>query len=151
MVWSCITPKGVGFIEKIDGTMTALKYINILENNYIPTLDIYELSHNDVVFMQDNDPKHKARITMQWLSENEIEVMDWPAQSADLNPIETFWKQLKDKLGQYEKPATGIDELWRRVKETWNAFPASSCLNHINSMPDRIQAVIKAKGGNTKY
>jgi hypothetical protein len=77
--------------------------------------------------------------------------MDWPAQSPDLNPIEHLWRHLKRKLAEHEIPRKGILELWDRVEVEWNKIPPEVCQNLIESMPRRIEAVIKAKGGYTKY
>ena len=44
-----------------------------------------------------------------------------------------------------------MHELWDRVSEEWNAIPPEVCQNLIKSMPRRIEAVLKAKGGHTKY
>ena len=64
----------------------------------------------------------------------------WPPQSADLNPIEHLWHHLKTRLGDYERPAVGIGELWERVQKEWEAIPASVYLVLILSMPRRVQA-----------
>ena len=48
-------------------------------------------------------------------------------------------------------PPRGILELWKRVEKEWNAIPAQICQNLIESMPKRIQAVIKTKRRYTKY
>ena len=53
--------------------------------------------------------------------------MQWPPQSADLNPIEHLWHHLKIRLGEYDTPASGIAELWERVQKEWNDIPASVC------------------------
>jgi len=77
--------------------------------------------------------------------------MKWPAQSADLNPIEHLWCHLKKRLGKYEFPSKGMEELWKRVEKEWDDIPASVCQGLIESLPRRISAVLKAKGGYTKY
>ncbi len=69
----------------------------------------------------------------------------------DLNPIEHLWVYLKRKLQEYSKPPKGVHELWERVEEEWNKIPPETCQNLIASMPRRLQAVIRAKGGHTKY
>ena len=105
------------------------------------------------MFQQDNDPKHSSNLATQWFQDNNIEVMVWPAQSPDLNPIENLWEELKKVLRKYPKPPKGVHELWDRVVEEWNKnkIPPKICQNLIESMPRRIEAVIKAKGGHTKY
>jgi len=77
--------------------------------------------------------------------------MAWPAQSPDINPIEHLWVDLKKALNKHPKPAKGVHELWERVVEEWNGIGPETCQNLIESMPRRIQAVIREKGGHTKY
>ena len=80
-----------------------------------------------------------------------MQVMTWPAQSPDLNPIEHLWIHLKRKLGEYEEPPRGINELWERIQVVWDGIPAEECQKLIESMPRKIEAVLRAKGGYTKY
>jgi hypothetical protein len=62
-----------------------------------------------------------------------------------------LWSHLKKKLGEYEMPPKGILELWDRVQKEWDQIEPAVCQNLIESMPRRVQAVLKAKGGYTKY
>ena len=78
-------------------------------------------------------------------------MLKWPAQSPHINCIENLWEYLKVKLGEYKHPPSGIIELWKRVEKEWEAIPLDMCQKLIASMPRRIEAVIKAKGGSTKY
>ncbi len=55
-----------------------------------------------------------------WLKDHGCEVMVWPPQSPDLNPIEHLWNHLKRKLGEYEEPPREIQELWERVQKEWD-------------------------------
>jgi hypothetical protein len=59
--------------------------------------------------------------------------------------------ELKNKLKKYPTPPKGVHELWGRVVEEWNKISPETCQNLIESMPRRMQAVIRAKGGHTKY
>ena len=77
--------------------------------------------------------------------------MVWPAQSPDLNPIEHLWGYLKRRLADHECSSKGIYELWERVQVDWEEIPVEECQKLIESMPRRVHAVIKAKGGYTKY
>ena len=77
--------------------------------------------------------------------------MKWPAQSPDLNPIEHLWHHINTRLRAYETPPNGVHELWERVEAEWEKIEPRVCQNLIESMPRRVAAVIKAKGGYTKY
>jgi transposase len=78
--------------------------------------------------------------------------MDWPPQSPDLNPIENMWRLLKLRLNEYEAPAKGMNDLFERSKEVWyDIIKKEECQKVIESMPERIQQCIKAKGYWTKY
>ena len=137
---------------KIDGGLDAALYCHILEEDLLGTLDYYEINKNHVYLLHDNDPKHRSKMTQEWLKSNEVKVIDWPAYSPDLNPIENMWHFVKCELAKYDEPPKGMLELWERVQHIWNnKINKDMCLRYINSMPERIQAVIKAKGGETKY
>ena len=77
--------------------------------------------------------------------------MWWPAQSPDLNPIEQLWNHLKRKLNAYSTYPSGILELVERIPAEWKEIPASVCMNLVESMPERVEVVVKAKGGYIKY
>ena len=60
MMWGCMTAQGVGFARKIDGEMDATLYANIIQDELLQTLDFYELNRDNIIFQQDNDPKHTS-------------------------------------------------------------------------------------------
>lgn len=151
MVWGCITYHGVGYACRIDGTMNAELYTSILSDELANTIEYYDMDRNKLVFQHDNDSKHRSQNCRMWLQSNKIELLDWPSQSPDLNPIEHLWWYLKSKLNGYEKEASGIKELWERVEREWEAIPAQTCVDLIESMPKRVDAVWKARGGYVKY
>jgi transposase len=78
--------------------------------------------------------------------------MDWPSQSPDLNPIEHMWALVKRRLNDYDTPPSSMQELFERVTDVWYyKITKEECLNVIDSMPLRCEAVIKAKGRWTDY
>jgi hypothetical protein len=151
MMWGCMTAQGVGYACRIVGGLDGQLYANILEDEFLATLEYYKLKKSKIIFQHDNDPKHTSRIARKWLQGHKIKVLKWPSQSPDLNPIEHLWWRLKQQLAAYETEPTSIDELWERVEAEWEKIPAQACVDLIESMPRRIAAVLKTKGGHTKY
>ncbi|KAF8837513.1 hypothetical protein BDN67DRAFT_1027693, partial [Paxillus ammoniavirescens] len=98
-----------------------------------------------------NDHKHTSRKAKNWFEDHDYEVMVWPAQSPDLNPIEHLWFTLKRRLAEHPEPPKGIAELWERVEREWERIEAATCQGLIQSMPRRVQDVLKAKGVYTSY
>jgi len=61
MVWGCMTSAGWGRLVLIEGTMDAELYCSVLEEGLLTTLDDLKINRSDIIFQQDNDPKHKSR------------------------------------------------------------------------------------------
>ncbi len=150
-LWGCMTALGVGFMCQIEGIMDHKLYLDILNGELKRTIEFYELDEEKIVFQHDNDPKHTAKKVKEHLDNQKFNVLTWPAQSPDMNPIEHLWVHLKRELNKYPVPATGLLSLWERVQEVWEAITPQICLNLISSMPRRMESVIKAKGRWTKY
>ena len=90
-------------------------------------------------------------LAKQWFQDHGIDVLLWPPQSPNLNPIEHLWEILKRRLVSYERAPGGILEVWERVQDEWEKIDVEICQKLIKSLPKRVEAVIKAKGGYTKY
>jgi transposase len=105
----------------------------------------------DGIVQHDNDPKHGARKTREWLKDNGIEVLVWPAQSPDLPPIERVWYEVDRKLRKHPTTPKDKYELWGRLQEAWPAIEPAYIRKRYESMPRRADAVRKAHGGHTKY
>ena len=116
MVWGCMTAQGAGYATRIDGKMDAPLYVSILGDELIKTMEFFNLNNNDIVFQQDNDPKHTSLLARKWFKDNKIELLEWPAQSPDLNPIEHLWYQLKQRLAAYKEEPSSMNESWQRIE-----------------------------------
>ena len=74
-VWGCFTYLGVGYLTRIEGGLDGDLYRQILDDEFLNTLEFYELNARDIIFQQDNDPKHTAKLTWKWFSDNNIQVL----------------------------------------------------------------------------
>ncbi len=148
MIWAAMSSAGVGPLCFLKSTVNAAIYQEILEHFMLPSADkLY--GDADFIFQQDLAPAHTAKGTKSWFSDHGVTVLDWPANSPDLNPIENLWGIVKRKMR--DTRPNNADELKATVKETWASIPPQQCHKLITSMPRRIEAVIKAKGAPTKY
>ncbi len=71
----------------------------------------------DFIFQQDLAPVHTAKGTKSWFNDHGVTVLDWPANSPDLNPIENLWGIVKRKMR--DTRPNNADDLKATVKETW--------------------------------
>jgi DDE superfamily endonuclease len=150
MVWGCMLSSGVGYLCRIDGGVDAEMYESILSDELMETIQWYGLDKEEIIFQQDNASCHTASRIKKWFQTNGIKVMTWPAQSPDLNPIEHLWDHIKRKLKDL-LPAGDLDQLWEQVQDIWNAIDKDTCFRLVRSMPKRLEAVRKAKGGYTSF
>ncbi len=148
MIWAAMSSAGVGPLCFLKSTVNAAIYQEMLEHFMLPSADkLY--GDADFIFRHDLAPAHTAKGTKSWFSDHGVTVLDWPANSPDLNPIENLWGIVKRKMRDTRPNNT--DELKATVKETWASIPPQQCHKLITSMPRRIEAVIKPKGAPTKY
>ncbi len=147
MIWAAMSSAGVGPLCFLKSTVNAAIYQEIWEHFMLPSADkLY--GDADFIFQQDLAPAHTAKGTKSWFNDHGVTVLDWPANSPDLNPIENLWGIVKRKMR--DTRPNNADELKATVKETWASIPPQQCHKLITSMPRRIEAVIKAKGAPTK-
>ncbi len=140
MIWAAMSSAGVGPLCFLKSTVNAAIYQEIVEHFMLPSADkLY--GDADFIFQQDLAPAHTAKATKSWFNDHGVTVLDWPANSPDLNPIENIWGIVKMR----DTRPYNADELKATVKETWASIPPQQCHKLITSMPRRIEAVIKAK------
>ncbi len=147
MIWAAMSSAGVGPLCFLKSTVNAAIYQEILEHFMLPSADkLY--GDADFIFQQDLAPAHTAKGTKSWFNDHGVTVLDWPANSPDLNPIENLWVLSR---GRWETPDPTMQMTWRPLSKKWASIPPQQCHKLITSMPRRIEAVIKAKRAPTKY
>ncbi len=101
------------------------------------------------VFQHDNDPKHTAKATKEWLKKKHIKVLEWPSQSPDLHPIENLWRELKVRVAK--RQPRNLNDLERIWIEERDKIPPEMCANLVANYKKRLTSVIANKDFATKY
>lgn len=159
MIWGAIWIGGRSEIvimerdsEAAANGYSSWSYMEALNKGLIP---IYQPG---TFFQQDNAKIHVSHATQHFFETHGIWVIDWPVHSPDMNPIEHVWKAMKGYLHRahpeihlLKKNKEDIQQLKAWIKEAWLAVPQELIDRLIQSMPNRLAALRKAKGWYTKY
>ncbi len=136
MVWGCISANGMGSLHVLEGTMNAERYIKVFEQQMLPSRRRL-FQGRPCVFQQDNAKPHTAAITTAWLHSRRVRLLNWPACSPDLSPIENIWRIIKREIRQ-RRPQT-LQQLETYIKQEWDQIPTPKLQKLITSMPRRLQ------------
>ncbi len=146
IVLGCISAYGMGSLHVLEGTMNAERYIKVLEQHMLPSRR-HLFQGRPCVFQQDNAKPHTAAITTAWLRSRRVRVLNWPACSPDLSPIENTWRIIKQKIHQ-RRPQT-LQQLETYIRQEWDQIPTPKLQKLITSMPRHLQTVLKRRGDAT--
>ncbi|UYV84269.1 hypothetical protein LAZ67_X001712, partial [Cordylochernes scorpioides] len=136
MVWGAIAYDSRSPLLRIQGTMTAQRYVDdVLRPVTLPYLQ----GVPNALYQQDNTRPHTARISQQALQD--VQMLPWPPYSPDLSPIEHVWDIIGRRLHALPQPRSE-DELWQMVEREWRAIPHDAIRTLIVSLPRRVAACI---------
>ncbi|GFX33733.1 transposable element Tcb2 transposase [Trichonephila clavipes] len=103
------------------------------------------------LFMDDNAPYHRTVAAEQLLESEDIERMDWPSGSPDLNPIEHVWNFLGRRLAARTLPTVTIRELRLALQDEWAAMPLQLIDTLILRMGRRCETCLAVRGDHMPY
>lgn len=148
MVWGCISlTRRSDLVILPPPAMTGVRYINDILRPHVLLLN---RTCRNFIFMQDNARPHTANITRRFFQRHAIRLLNHPANSPDLNPIEHIWDEMERRLRRREEQPRNLEELGEILMEIWHNIPQDRIARCIN-MRERLQAVIDQRGGNTHY
>lgn len=90
--------------------MDGHKYYTVLQENLFKS-DINLRVGTRFILQHDNDPKHEAKVTLEWLKNRKVNVLEWLSQSPDLKPIEKLWHYLKTAVRRHR--LTNLEDLYK--------------------------------------
>lgn len=133
-VWGAIIKNKKLIFKIFEKNENSDKYIEILKEHLLPLF-----KKNKYIFQQDNASCHTSFKLLSFFSNNKIEVMFWPPNSPDLNPIENIWNIVKNEVRKknYKNKAEMIEE----VTNILSTVSVETINNLIDSMDNRVDAL----------
>ena len=131
MLWGCFS--AAGRLVRIEGKMTEQSRV-ILDEILLQTAQ--DLRPGRRFTFQQDDPKHTAKTTQEWLQDKSLNVLAWPSHSSDLNPIGHLWGDLK--IAVQQRSPSNLTELVRICSEEWEKLPKYRCAKLLASYTRRL-------------
>ena len=121
MVWGGICHDGHTHLKIVQGTLNVVKY---KDDNLGPIVRPFLQQRTfDHVFQHDNARFHVTRVCQDFLKQNHIRVLPWPALSPDLSPIEHLWDELGRRVRHHQNPPETLQDLRDALVHEWNNIP----------------------------
>ena len=141
MFWGAIGSEGKVCLFEINEKFDSLKFAKFLDEIALPA--IYNKIGPNFTLQQDNCPIHKGK-TLDLLKLRNVQSLDWPAQSPDLNPIENVWGWMANKIGP--KMFKNKKELAEYVFQVWQDLPDEIFANFIDNIAKKMEWVLDNQG-----
>lgn len=149
MVWAAFGHHGKSPICFISHRMNSQMYTSLLDNVLIEFSESFW--GENFVFQQDNAAIHVSKMTKDFFKDKQIELLEWPACSPDLNPIENVWGLLSYNVYLNGRQYETLADLKKAIVEEWRKIDLNTLQRLVQSMPNRLGEVINKGGGSTHY
>lgn len=98
------------------------------------------MESNKFIFQQHNDPKHTSKLAMDFFKDKNVELLPWPAQSPDMDPIENQWGIVKSEVN--DLASKNKDELKDVMNKSWNKIKLDVTIKLVESFQKRAMALL---------
>ena len=154
MVWGAISHTRTYPLIEIPTTLDAVGYRDQVLRKFLGNPPSRGRTHGrrglPWTFMHDNASVHTARVVEEFLKAHDAEILPWPANSPDLNPIENLWAIVSQKVYKTHR-FSSKPELFAALQREWAAVDPALLQKLYDSIPNRCREVIKNRGWPTRY
>jgi len=149
MVWGAFSLHHRSPLYHVQGNLTGVRYRDeILARLVVPTL---QLIGPGAILQDDNARPHRAGVANNFVQAAQINRMDWPSNSPDLNPIEHVWDELDRRVRRNHPAPANANQLLQMLQAEWQGLPQAFFTKLINSMRTRCADCLNNNGGYTRY
>ena len=148
MVWADVSLHQKTNIVFINGNLTASRYQHkIMDTEDIPLLR----NHRRLQLLHDGAQAHRVRATTAYLNANNVNVVDLPSKSPDLNIIENIWDDLNRRVRRTGAISITLNQLSAKILYEWNNLPQNFVQLYVTSMRRCCLAVVNDAAGLICY
>jgi hypothetical protein len=147
-IWACFSSQGVGALRIFDDNMDTTLYTDTV-HQFMKPCALRFWPNGPWFYLHDNASYHGSDRSRTWFHNNGVSLIKLPPHSPDLNPIENLWADLKRRVEL--RNARSIQELKEIINSEWTNTSQLFCSSLVDSMPDRMRAVVAAGGFKTRY
>ncbi|KAA6403671.1 MAG: putative Transposable element Tc3 transposase, partial [Streblomastix strix] len=144
IVHATISQEGLLTVDRMYGKMNAESWSGLLLSEVIPS--IHAAHGTNFVQQMDKASVHKKKEIIEHLKSCGFSLLNWPAFSPDLNPVESFWALLVRRVYADGKSYTNEDELWEGIKFAAAKITTLDVKPFVDSFRRRLCAVLKRGG-----
>ena len=147
-VWGAFHRGAKSPLVLLDRNVNGVVHRDILWDTLVP----FARQHfgDDFRYQDDNATPHHSRVMTDYLQQEDITKMDQPA-----NPLtatsSSMWGELGRAINNLDHPAHNPHELWQTLLDQWANIPVGRLQRLVASMPHRLAAIIRFRGGNKHY
>ncbi|XGW15474.1 hypothetical protein V3C99_001164 [Haemonchus contortus] len=149
MVWGAFCAAGLLGLAFLSCRMDSVEYHRVLEERLLPFLRQHR--RRSLIFMRDNAAVHVSRSTSDWIASRNITVLECPACSPDLNPMENVWAFIVKKIYDEAKQYNTVEELKLTMLDAWTNLDLKLIASFSESIPRRSGEALANNGGPTHY
>ncbi|POM65607.1 Transposase [Phytophthora palmivora] len=149
MVWGGFSSQGKTELAFLEGRQNSFNYQETLTNYLLPFGEAFHAGR--YIFQHNNASIHASHSTKDFLKSCDVTVLDWPALSPDLNPIENVWGILAREVYRGGKQYMTPQDLKSAIQGAWENLELSRLRSLVKSMPDRASDVLEVKGKKTNH